>query len=215
MAKFNLRSHPLLSAIGVVVIGALVLWRLEPVLMHVAAQAILTSEKAKAETPATTMEISRNMQAPDFTLRDGDGRVVHLSDFRGKVVLLNFWATWCGPCKFEIPWFIEFQNRYKSDGFTVLGVSMDDNGWSAVRPYMASARMNYPVVLGNSKVSLAYGGIEALPTTLVLDRDGKIQYLHAGLAGKDEYREEILTLLRGKTQETVAGKISGSPARTN
>jgi cytochrome c biogenesis protein CcmG/thiol:disulfide interchange protein DsbE len=210
MAKFSFRSHPLLSAIGVVVIGGVILWRLEPVLMHVAAQAIVRSE-----APAPAVEISRHMQAPDFSLRDADGKLVHLSDFRGKVVLLNFWATWCGPCKFEIPWFIEFQSRYKSDGFTVLGVSMDDNGWAAVRPYMAAARMNYPVVLGNEKVSLAYGGIEALPTSLILDRDGKIQYLHAGLAGKDEYREEIVTLLRGKIQETVAGTISGSPARTN
>ncbi|HYA17633.1 MAG TPA: TlpA disulfide reductase family protein [Bryobacteraceae bacterium] len=210
MAKFSFRSHPLLTAVGVVAVGALILWRLEPILMHVAAKAIVESEK-----PAQGVEISRHMQAPDFALRDSDGKLVHLSDFRGKVVLLNFWATWCGPCKYEIPWFIEFQNRYKGDGFTIVGVSMDDNGWAAIRPYMAAARMNYPVLLGNEKVSQAYGGIEALPTSLVLDRDGKIQYLHAGLAGKDEYREEILSLLRGKNQDTVAGRISGSPARTN
>ena len=210
MASFSLRSHPFLSAVGVVLVGGLILWRLEPILMHVAAQAIV-----KSQTPAPATEINRGMQAPDFVLRDSDGRQVRLSDFHGKVVLLNFWATWCGPCKFEIPWFIEFQNRYQSEGFTILGVSMDDNGWAAVRPYMAAARMNYPVVLGNERVSLAYGGIEALPTTLVLDRDGKIRYLHAGLATKDEYREEIVTLLRGKAQETETGKTSGSPGRTN
>ena len=199
---------------GVVAVGALIWWRIEPILMHAAAQAIVKSERAP------TVEISRAMLAPDFTLRNADGQRVRLSDFRGKVVLLNFWATWCGPCKFEIPWFIEFQNRYAPEGFTVLGVSMDDNGWAAVRPYVASARINYPVVLGDEKVNLAYGGIEALPTTLIIGRDGKIGYLHAGLTNKEEYRDEILSLLRTKRQETeaaaeAAGRISGSSARTN
>jgi peroxiredoxin len=211
MAKFS--SHPLLTAAGVVAIGALLWWRVEPLLMHAAAQAIIKAERAPA------VEISRSMLAPDFTLRNSDGARVKLSDFRGQVVLLNFWATWCGPCKVEIPWFIEFQNRYQPEGFTVLGVSMDDNGWAAVRPYVARARINYPVVLGDEKVNLAYGGIEALPTTLIIGRDGKIGYLHAGLTSKDEYREEILSLLRAKPQETAAeaaaGRISGSSARTN
>jgi peroxiredoxin len=215
MAKFSPKSHPLLTALGVVAVCGLAYWRLEPYLMHQAAQAIIRSEGAPA------VEISRSMMAPEFALRDADGKVVHLSDFRGKVVLLNFWATWCGPCKFEIPWFIEFQSRYKPEGFTILGVSMDDNGWEAVRPYVASARINYPIVLGDEKVNRAYGGIEALPTTLIIDRDGKIQYLHAGLTTKDEYREEILSLLRKKSQDaeaeaaTATGRMSGSPVRTN
>jgi thiol-disulfide isomerase/thioredoxin len=87
--------------------------------------------------------------APDFSLRDANGAALRLSDFKGKVLLLNFWATWCGPCKIEIPWFIEFENIYKNRGFAVLGVSMDDDGWRAVKPYLREKAVNYPVVLGD------------------------------------------------------------------
>jgi thiol-disulfide isomerase/thioredoxin len=87
--------------------------------------------------------------APDFSLTDANGFRVKLSDDRGKVVLLNFWATWCGPCKIEIPWFIEFENIYKNRGFAVLGVSMDDDGWRAVKPFLREKAVNYRVVLGD------------------------------------------------------------------
>jgi len=111
------------------------------------------------------------------------------------VVLLNFWATWCGPCKVEIPWFTEFQKQYQAQGFTVLGVSMDVEGWKVVKPYIAEQKVNYPIVLGNEAVNAAYGGIESLPTTLLIDRDGRIAFIHSGLIGKNEYRKEIVQLL--------------------
>jgi cytochrome c biogenesis protein CcmG/thiol:disulfide interchange protein DsbE len=134
--------------------------------------------------------------APDFTLKDADGKTVKLSDHKGKVVLLNFWATWCGPCKIEIPWFIEFQKTYKDRGFTVIGVSVDDEGWEIVKPYLADKLVNYPVVVGDETVNTMYGGIESLPTTFVIDKDGKIANTHIGLVSRKEYESDIEQLLR-------------------
>jgi peroxiredoxin len=133
--------------------------------------------------------------APDFTLKDANGATVKLSDYHCKVVILNFWATWCGPCKVEIPWFMEFEQQYKNKGFAVLGVAMDDDGWNVVKPYIAERKMNYRVVLGNDSVATAYGGVDSLPTTFVINQDGKIVTSHIGLVNKDEYQKEIQTLL--------------------
>lgn len=137
----------------------------------------------------------RNL-APDFALKDADGKVVKLSDYKGKVVLLNFWATWCGPCKIEIPWFIEFQKTYKDRGFTVIGIAVDDEGWEIVKPYLATKQVNYPVVVGDEMVNTKYGGVEALPTTFVIDKDGKIANTHVGLVSRKEYESDIEQLLR-------------------
>lgn len=139
--------------------------------------------------------------APDFTLTDANGNSVKLSDYRGKVVLLNFWATWCGPCAIEIPWFIEFEQAYKSRGFEVLGVSMDDEGWKAVKPFVTEHKINYRVALGNDSVAQLYGGIDSLPTTFIIDRAGKIAYPpHVGLVGRNEYVNQIESLLDAHQQ---------------
>jgi cytochrome c biogenesis protein CcmG/thiol:disulfide interchange protein DsbE len=187
-----MNRRTILTIVGLAAVAGAA-WLLEPIVMHKAAHAILASDKESGKENGP--EINVGMPAPDFTLRNAAGERVRLSDFRGKVVVLNFWATWCGPCKIEIPWFIDFQNEFAARGFTVLGVSMDENGWSVVKPFMAEQKMNYPVVLGNEEVNRLYAGIEALPTTIVISRDGRTRYLHAGLVGKDEYRKEILTLL--------------------
>lgn len=136
--------------------------------------------------------------APDFTLKDANGKTVTLSEYKGKVVLLNFWATWCGPCKIEIPWFMDFEQQYKDRGFAVLGVSMDEDGWEAVKPYVEEKRINYRVALGNDSVGDLYGGIESLPTTFVIDREGRVAAAHRGLIPKNDYQNEILQLLEGK-----------------
>ena len=133
--------------------------------------------------------------APDFALKDAEGKLVHLSDYRGKVVLLDFWATWCGPCKIEIPWFMDFQRQNQEKGLVVLGVSMDDEGWDIVKPYLASMKVNYRVVIGNDHTAQLYGGVDALPTTFLIDRDGKIAAVHVGLVDRKDFENGIDELL--------------------
>ncbi len=135
--------------------------------------------------------------APAFSLKDSDGRTVSLADYKGKVVLLNFWATWCGPCKIEIPWFIEFEQKYKDRGFAVIGVSMDEEGWEVVKPYLAKNKINYRTVIGNDEMAQQYGGVESLPTTFVIDQGGNIHGTHVGLVSKSEYENQITELLGG------------------
>ena len=118
-----------------------------------------------------------------------------MSAYKGKVVLLNFWATWCGPCKIEIPWFIEFEKTYRDRGFAVLGVSMDEDGWAVVKPYVEQKNVNYKVVVGNGATAKQFGGVEALPTTLLIDREGNIAAEHVGLTSKSTYQDEIAILL--------------------
>ena len=133
--------------------------------------------------------------APEFELKDADGKTVRLSDYKGKVVLLDFWATWCGPCKIEIPWFIDFERKYKDQGFAVIGVSMDDEGWPVVEPFVAELAINYRILQGSDATAQLYGGVDALPTTFLIDRDGKIAATHVGLAGKDDFEDGIKKLV--------------------
>jgi peroxiredoxin len=153
-------------------------------------------------------------QAPDFALKDADGKTVRLSDYRGKVVLLDFWATWCGPCKIEIPWFMEFERTYRDRGFAVIGISMDEEGWDAVKPFVADLAVNYRMVLGNDQVAEEYGGVEALPTTFLIDREGKIAAVHVGLASKSEFKNGIEQLLQNSAASTARNsdhRKSGRP----
>jgi peroxiredoxin len=151
----------------------------------------------------------RRKPAPNFSLKDADGNAVNLTDYRGKVVLVNFWATWCGPCEAEIPWFIEFEKKYKDQGFAVLGVSMDDDGWKSVRPYVASHKINYRVMIGSEVVSQQFGQIESLPTSFVLDREGRIASNHIGLVDKVDYQNEIVKLLQDPRNSAVRGGGAG------
>jgi peroxiredoxin len=138
-------------------------------------------------------------EAPDFALKDADGKTVHLTDYRGKVVLLDFWATWCPPCKLEIPWLIDIERKNKDRGFAVLGVSMDDEGWDVVKPFMKEVGMNYRVVIGNDATAEMYGNVESLPETFLIDRAGKIAAIHVGLASRKEFEDEVAQLLDSKT----------------
>jgi cytochrome c biogenesis protein CcmG/thiol:disulfide interchange protein DsbE len=132
----------------------------------------------------------------DFTLKDLSNNDVKLSAFKGKVILLDFWATWCGPCKIEIPWFIEFQNKYGKAGLQVIGISVDDT-LPKLKPYVSTMKMNYVVLQGldHDDVQDAYGPMFGIPVTAVISRDGKICMKHAGLASKPSFENVIKGLL--------------------
>src|SRR5215472_10820174 len=144
---------------------------------------------------ATVKPDKERKPAPDFALKDADGKTVRLSDYKGKVVLLDFFATWCGPCKIEIPWFKEFERKNKDRGFSVLGVSMDDEGWEVVKPFLQDLGVNYRVVIGNDMTAQSYGGVDALPTAFLIDRAGRIAAVHVGLAGRKDFENGIEKLL--------------------
>lgn len=129
--------------------------------------------------------------APDFTLQSLDGKTVRLSDFRGKAVLLNFWATWCQPCKLEMPWFVELQKQYGPQGLAVVGVAMDDTGKDNVAKFAKEMGVNYPVLLGKESVADEYGGLEYLPTSFYLDREGKVVERVFGLRSRSDIEDWI------------------------
>jgi thiol-disulfide isomerase/thioredoxin len=131
----------------------------------------------------------------DFTLQDLNGADVALASFKGKVILLNFWATWCGPCKAEIPELVELQQQYKDD-LVVLGVSVDDPV-EKLRPYADEYKMNYPVLVGNGQQEFqdAYGPLWGIPVSVIVDRDGRIAKRHSGIGTKERFEQEIKSLL--------------------
>jgi len=132
----------------------------------------------------------------NFTMKDMNGKDVRLSDYKGKVILLDFWATWCGPCKVEIPWFVEFQQKYGAKGLQVIGVSVDDT-IDKLKPYVAQFKMNYPVLQGlnHDDVQDAYGPMWGIPVTALISRDGKICAKHTGMSSKPSFENEIKSLL--------------------
>jgi cytochrome c biogenesis protein CcmG/thiol:disulfide interchange protein DsbE len=132
----------------------------------------------------------------NFTLKDINGKDVRLSDYKGKVILLDFWATWCIPCKSEIPWFIEFQNKYGAAGFQAIGISVDDT-LDKLKPYVKSMKMNYIVLQGlnHDDVQNAYGPLWGIPVTAIISRDAKICVKHAGISSKESFETAIKSLL--------------------
>jgi cytochrome c biogenesis protein CcmG/thiol:disulfide interchange protein DsbE len=140
--------------------------------------------------------------APDFTLEDANGREVKLSSLKGKVVLVNFWATWCEGCQVEIPWLVEFQKKYQTRGLVVVGVSMDDDGWKSVKPWLKEKKVNYPVVIGSDDLGKQYG-LEGMPLTALIDRDGKIACVHPGLVNKAVTDQQLRALLQQRVKVTT------------
>jgi len=141
--------------------------------------------------------------APDFALQSIDGKTIRLSDYRGKAVVLNFWATWCGPCKIEMPWFVDLQKQYGAAGLQFLGVAMDDASTKEIAEFAQSMGVNYPILLGKEAVGEAYGGVQFLPETFFIDRSGKVVDRAFGLKGRGEIEDDIKKILG---QNAVAHK---------
>ena len=132
----------------------------------------------------------------NFTLKDANDRDVALSQYKGKVIVIDFWATWCGPCKVEIPHFVEFQEKYGKAGLQIVGISVDDTA-DKLAPYIRDMKMNYPVLQGldHDDLQEAYGPIVGIPVSVLISRDGKVCATHTGLTGKDVFEREIKALL--------------------
>jgi thiol-disulfide isomerase/thioredoxin len=149
---------------------------------------------------AAKTNVSTPPASPDFTLKDLEDHDVSFNQFKGKVVLVNFWATWCGPCRIEIPWLVELQDKYAERGFTVLGVAMDEEGKSAVAPFVQNERfkvggkfqsINYPIVLGNDATADKFGGLIGFPTSVLISKDGRVIKRVDGLVSYHEIDKAI------------------------
>jgi len=162
-----------------------------PVLM-LACTAIAVAQPAAR---ASLQQANERKAAPPFALKDSNGKMISLTDYRGKVLLLDFWATWCTGCKMEIPWFSEFQQTYGGQGLAVVGISMDESGWSVVRPFLAKNHVPYPILLGDDPVARRFG-IQSLPDTFLIDRLGRLAAAYrVGLVDKNNVEANIKVLL--------------------
>src|SRR5690242_7879857 len=167
-------------------------------LRHIAVViALIAGSFASAtNSPADLKPADSRKTLPGIALTDDKGGPVDLSAYKGRVVLLDFWATWCTGCKEEIPWFMEFQSKYNKTGLTVVGASLDDDGWKSVKPFLQEHKINYRIVLGTFESAKEFGVDKGMPVSVLIDRNGKIADLHPGMVDKDAFEREIQILLK-------------------
>jgi cytochrome c biogenesis protein CcmG/thiol:disulfide interchange protein DsbE len=170
--------------------------------VHFADKATRVSHNVNSPGAAGTA--AADSAVPDLTLKDLNGNNVSLAQYKGKVVLVNFWATWCDPCRVEIPWLIEMQEKYGPKGFTVVGIAMDDEGKSVVAPFVAKERfdvngqklpMNYPILVGSDNAASRFGGLLGYPTSVLISRDGKQVKRVTGIISDEDMSKTIEKLL--------------------
>ena len=150
-------------------------------------------------------------RAPSFRLVTLDGKTFTNQSLKGKVVVLDFWATWCGPCKVEMPWFVDFQNQYRSQGLQIVGVAMDDASKEDIAKFAKDMGVNYPILIGKDSVGDQYGGVPALPETFLIGRDGKVVDKIIGLRGKAEIEDAIKKALNTRPATSQAAALEKSP----
>ena len=158
-----------------------------------------------AKGPVAPGLVKVGQQAPDFELKTMDGKTVHLSDYRGKALLVNFWATWCEPCKIEMPWFVDLKKQYGPDGFEILGIAQDDSGHDAIVKFAKQMGVNYVVLQGTDNVGDQYG-VEGLPTTFYVDRSGKVVDHTIGLVSHKDIENDIKRAMAGGSQQAQNAK---------
>lgn len=153
-----------------------------------------TRTPAAGDAPQAAGVADLGMIAPDFSVVDLSGHTLNLASYRGKVVLLDFWATWCVPCREEIPHFVRLQDKYRDAGLAVIGISVDDEV-APVREYYRTLRMNYPVAMGDAALAERYGGILGVPVAFMIDRQGRIRMKHAGQTDAAVFERDVTELL--------------------
>ena len=195
-----------IAVLGVVALAAVTLSTQMPWLFtrQVTMETRVSGPAESAKTSASSTDAGATLSCPadarpanlNFTMKDHQGVDVTLSSFKGKVLIIDFWATWCGPCKVEIPHFVAFQNQYGKEGLQIVGISVDDTA-DKLAPYVRDMKMNYPVLQGLDRddVQEAFGPIVGIPVSVLISRDGKVCATHTGLTGKDVFEREIKALL--------------------
>ncbi len=168
-------------------------WLIWPLVAGFAVVVALQMQQSANSSSLTPASVPAGNLAPQFTLTDISGNKVALSDFKGKVVILDFWATWCPPCKREIPDFISLQSAYEARGLQIVGIALDQP--DKVREFARQNGMNYPVLLGNDQIAQEYGGIEGIPTTFIIDRNGRLVNRFEGFRSREDFESEIRRVL--------------------
>lgn len=165
---------------------------------------------ARRSGPTAPPRIAKSTVAPDFSLESLEGKNVRLSDLRGKAVLLNFWATWCTPCKIEMPWFVEMQKQYGPEGLQIVGVAMDDASKEDIAKFAKDMGVNYPILIGKEDVGDLYGGVPAMPESFFIGRDGNLVDKIIGLKGRSDIEDSIKRALN--TQQVSSQLLAPSTA---
>jgi peroxiredoxin len=159
------------------------------------AAGLMVGQATAADDGYALIPVSARKMAPDFSLTDVQGKALTLRQYRGKVVLLDFWAVDCGGCKMEIPWYVEFDRKYRSQGLQLVGLDMYGESPDKILPFMAKAGMDYPVAVGTDALGSQYG-LEAMPLTLLIDREGRVAVSHAGIVDRAAFERDVEALLR-------------------
>jgi peroxiredoxin len=190
-------------AIGLMVIAAFSVYRLAES-KSMASGRIVNSPDFSVQDSS---QLSLPRPAPDFSLKDLDGKTYNLSDYRGKVVVLNFWATWCPPCVKEIPEYVELQQEFAAKGVQFIGVALDDEGSAKVKPWLVKHPVTYPILLPDTKVVNNYGDLSSIPVTFVIDRKGMIRASYVGIRQKQVVIDTLNKYIaEGSASATPAGK---------